>query len=65
MHNYYHKSTLHVSDSSSVLHQESSTLHTAVGIYHKGYADCLLAIPIAVCTALNSWRWTEKPVRNM
>jgi len=35
--------TLHVSDSFSVHHQESSTVHTAVGICHTGYGDCLLA----------------------
>jgi hypothetical protein len=35
--------TLHVSDSFSVHHQESSTVHTAIGICHIGFADCLLA----------------------
>jgi len=35
--------TLHVSDSSSVCHQEFSTVHTAIGVCHTGYADCLLA----------------------
>ena len=35
--------TLHVSDSFSVHHQESSTVHTAIGVCHTGYADCLLA----------------------
>ena len=34
---------LHVPDSSSDHHQESSTVHTAIGICHTGYADCLLA----------------------
>ena len=34
--------TAHVSDSISVHHQESSTVHTAIGICHTGYADCLL-----------------------
>ena len=34
--------TLHVSDSFSVHHQESSTVHTAIGTCHTGYADCLL-----------------------
>jgi len=29
-------------DSYSVHHQESSTVHTAIGICHTGYADCLL-----------------------
>ena len=35
--------TLHVSDSISVHHQESSTVRTAIRICHTGYADCLLA----------------------
>jgi len=35
--------TLHVLDSFSVHHQESSTVHTAIGICHTCYADCLLA----------------------
>jgi len=26
-----------------VHHQESSTVYTAIGICHTGYADCLLA----------------------
>ena len=33
--------TLHVSDRSTVHHQESSTVYTAI---HTGYADYLLAI---------------------
>jgi len=37
---YYWNMTLHVSDSVSAHHQESSTVHTAI---HTGYADCLLA----------------------
>jgi len=40
---YFWDRTLHVSDSSSVHHQESSTVHTAIGICHTGCADCLLA----------------------
>ena len=36
-------STLHVSDSPSVHHQESKTAHTASGICQTDYADCLLA----------------------
>jgi len=39
---YFWIRTLHVSDSISVHHQESSTVHTATGICHTGYADCLL-----------------------
>jgi hypothetical protein len=34
---------LHVLDSFSVHHLESSTVHTAICICHTGYADCLLA----------------------
>jgi len=67
---------LHVSDSSSAHHQESSTVYTTIGICHTCYADSLLAgsswfcsqaiskpvwhIPIAVCTVLDSWWWTEE-----
>jgi len=42
-HIYFWNRTLHVSDRFSVHHQESSTVHTATGICHTGYADCLLA----------------------
>jgi len=38
--NLFWNRTLLVSDSFSVHHQESSTVHTAI---HTGYADCLLA----------------------
>ena len=31
---------LHVSDRFTVHHQESSTVYTANGICHTGYADC-------------------------
>jgi hypothetical protein len=37
---YFWNRTLHVSDSFSVHHQESSTVHTVI---HKGYAYCFLA----------------------
>jgi len=40
---YFWNRILHVSDSFSVHHQESSTLHTAVGRGHRGHGDCLLA----------------------
>ena len=65
--------TLHVSDRFSVHHQETSTVYTAIGVCHKGYAHCFLAgsgcsiliplasnqhIPIAVYTILDSWWWT-------
>jgi len=39
---YYWNRTLHVSDRFSVRHRQSSTVHTAIGICHTGYADCLL-----------------------
>jgi hypothetical protein len=32
----------------SVHHQESSTVHTAIGICHTGYADCLLAQAVGI-----------------
>ena len=35
--------TLHISDVFPVHHQESSTVHTAIGTYHTDYADFLLA----------------------
>jgi len=35
--------TLHVSDRFTAHHQESSTVYTAIGICHTGYAECLLA----------------------
>jgi hypothetical protein len=41
--NLFWYSTLHVSDRFTVHHQESSTVYTAIGICHTGYADCLLA----------------------
>jgi len=41
---------LHVSDRFTVHHQESSTVYTAIGICHTGYADCLLAVSITCMT---------------
>jgi len=40
---YFWNRTIHVSASIPVHHQESSTVRTAIGICHTGYADCLLA----------------------
>jgi len=40
---YFWSRTLHVSDRFSVHNQESSTVYTAIGICHTGFADCLLA----------------------
>jgi len=42
--NFLWNRNLHVSDRFSVHHQESSTVHTATGIGHTGYADGLLRI---------------------
>jgi len=57
--NLYWYRTLHVSDRFTVHHQESSTVYTAVGICHTGYADCLLA--------RSGWNMVmdSKPVWNM
>ena len=41
--NLFWNRTLHVSDSFSVHHKESSTVHTTIGICHTGFGDCLLA----------------------
>ena len=38
---YFWNKTQHVTDSMSVHHHESSTVHTAI---HPGYADCLLCV---------------------
>ena len=40
---YFWNRILHVSDRFSVHRQESSAAYTAIGIGHKGFADCLLA----------------------
>ena len=39
----YNKTDITKCESLSVHHQESSTVHTAIGRGHTGYADCLLA----------------------
>jgi len=41
--NLFRYRTLHVSDRFTVHHQDFSTVYTAIGICHAGYADCLLA----------------------
>jgi len=41
--NLFGNRTLRVSGRFSVHHQESSTVHTAIGICYTGYVDCLLA----------------------
>ena len=48
---YFWNATLHVLDSLSVHHQESSTVRTAIGICHTGLltACCSILIPLASC----------------
>ena len=53
---YFWNRTLHVSDKSSVHHQESSTVHTAISICHTGFADCLLVESVY---SIHSWWRTE------
>jgi len=36
---YFWNRTLHISDSFSAHHQESITVHTAMGICHTGFGD--------------------------
>jgi hypothetical protein len=36
---YFWNRSLHVSDRFSVHHQESNTVHTAIGICHTGYTN--------------------------
>ena len=55
---YFWNRNLHFSDRFSDHHQESSTVHTAIGICHTGFADCLLA-GSGWYTVLDSWWWTE------
>jgi len=40
---YFWNRTLHVLDRFFVHYQECSTVYTAIGICHTGFADCLLA----------------------
>jgi hypothetical protein len=49
--NLFWNRTLHVLDSFSVHHQESSTVHTATGICHTGYADCWSSILIPLASS--------------
>jgi len=68
--NLFLEETLHVSDSSSVHHQEFFTVYTAnlYEIYHccvqwKTRASCqqtCMAYTTAVCKVKNSWWWTEE-----
>ena len=66
---YFGNDTLHISDGLSVHHQEFKTVYTATGICQTDTAVRLLGglavsvwhIPVAVCTVLNTWWWTERP----
>ena len=73
--NLFWNETLHVSDSSSVHHQEFFTVHIAIGVCHTGLltaceqkhmlllASCrqtCMTYTITVCTVKNSWWWTEE-----
>jgi len=60
--------TLHVSDHSSVHHQEFFTVHSAmvyviqvcrILILLTSYPQTCMTYTIAVCTVKNSWWWTE------
>ena len=57
------KNTLHVSDGLSAHHQEIKTVRTATGICQTDTAVCCSVwhMPVAVCTVLISWWWTERP----
>jgi len=61
---YFWSRSLHVSDSISAHHQESSTVHTAKGMCHTGYADCLLAGSGWNSSAI-LLMMDRKPVRNI
>jgi hypothetical protein len=52
---YFWNRTLRVSDRFSVHHQDSSTVYTAIGIRHTGFADCLLAG--------SGWNWVSSSIR--
>ena len=60
------KETLHVSDSSSVHHQDFFTVHAAMVYVTQvcwQLASCqqtCMTYTIAVCTVKNSWWWTEE-----
>ena len=69
---YFWNRTLHVLDRFSVHHQESSTVYTAIGICHTGFADCQQAVNKTCMTytycCVYSTRllmMDRKPVQNM
>jgi len=70
--NLFWNETLHVSDSSSVHHQEFFTVHTvtayeqdqdgtdSIPILLVSCQHTCMTYTIAVCTVINSWWWTEE-----
>jgi hypothetical protein len=71
---YFWNRTLHVSDSFSVHHRESSTAHTAIGVCHTVYAKCLLVASCQQTCMTNTYcclysarllRMDRETVRNM
>ena len=58
--NLFWNRNLRVSDRFTVHHQESTTVYTAIGVCHTGYADCLLARSgwKILISLLDSWWWT-------
>jgi len=69
MHNisnlFYFGTTLHVSDSLSIHHQESKTVHTSSGMSYR-FCGCkqpqnLYDIYLMLYVVLKSWWWTERP----
>jgi hypothetical protein len=66
--NLFWNETLHVSDSSSVHHQELFTVHSVMVyviqpehmLLLKSCLQTCMTYTIAECTGNNSWRWTEE-----
>ena len=53
--------TLHVSDGLSIHRQEFKTVHFHLVPASEQATVSVWHIPVAVCTVLNSWWWTERP----
>jgi len=62
--NLFWNRTLHVSDSFSVHHHESSTAHIATGVCHAGFADCLLVGSGCIWEiSASRWFYYKNPAR--
>jgi len=57
---YFWNKTLHVSDSSSVHHQEIFTVRTAMVYVIQVCRQLASRIRTYVCTVKNSWWWAEE-----